>query len=130
VRLLDAILDANPFEVPLSMVDRYLEAALGDTSKADPAEVERTRAEIRPDAELGVKRMILISRVADMHGLHATPEELSARIAEMADRTGISPAQARAQLEKAERLDALERELTDRKVFAFLREQSEIRDET
>jgi trigger factor len=129
VRLLDAILEANPFEVPRSMVERYLESVLGDTSKANPQEVEQTRAQIRPDAELGVKRMMLISRVADLHGLHATGEELAARIADMADRTGISPAQARAQLEKADRLGSLDRELTDRKVFAFLREQSEIRDE-
>jgi FKBP-type peptidyl-prolyl cis-trans isomerase (trigger factor) len=71
----------------------------------------------------------LINRVADVHGLHATAEDLSARIAEMANHSGITPAQARAQLEKAERLDSLERELTDRKVFAFLRAQSEIRHE-
>ena len=129
VRLLDAILEANPFEVPRSMVERYIDSVLGDTSKADPAEVEATRQQIRGDAELGVKRMILISRVADMQGLHATREDLSARIAEMAERSGTTPAQVRAQLEKAERLDSLERELTDRKVFAFLREQSEIRDE-
>jgi trigger factor len=129
VRLLDAILEANPFEVPRSMVERYIEAVMGDTSKADPEEVERTREQIRPDAELGVKRTVLITRVADAHGLHATPEEFSARIAEMAERAKITPAQARAQLDKAGRLESLERELTDRKVFAFLREKSEIRDE-
>jgi FKBP-type peptidyl-prolyl cis-trans isomerase (trigger factor) len=47
VRLLDAILEANPFEVPLSMVERYIDGVLGDTSKADPAEVQRAREEIR-----------------------------------------------------------------------------------
>ena len=129
VRLLDAILEANAFEVPRSMVERYIDSVLGDTSKASPAEVAATREQIRGDAELGVKRMILINRVADVNGLHATAEDLSARIAEMANHSGITPAQARAQLEKAERLDSLERELTDRKVFAFLRAQSEIRHE-
>jgi trigger factor len=129
IRLLDAILDANAFEVPRSMVERYIDSVLGDTSKANPAEVAATREQIRGDAELGVKRMILINRVADTNGLHATAEDLSARIADMAARSGITPAQARAQLEKAERLDSLERELTDRKVFAFLREKSEIHDE-
>ena len=129
IRLLDAILEANAFEVPRSMVERYIDSVLGDTSKANPAEVAATREQIRGDAELGVKRMILINRVADMNELHATAEDLAARIADMAERSGITPAQARAQLEKAERLDSLERELTDRKVFAFLRDQSEIRDE-
>jgi trigger factor len=129
VRLLDAILAANPFEVPRSMVERYIESVLGDTSKASPQEVEQAKAEVRPDAELGVKRMFLINHVADQHGLHATQEDVSARIAEMAEGGGVTPAQVRAQLEKAGRLDGLQRELTDRKVFAFLREQSEIRDE-
>ena len=130
VRLLDQILEANPFEVPRSMVDRYMESVLGDTSKAGPQEIEEAKARIRPDAELGVKRMILISRVADLRGLDATAEDLSARLAEMAEREGTTPAQVRAQLQKAGRLDGVRRELTDRKVLGFLREQSEIRDET
>jgi len=130
VRLLDAVLEANPFQVPRSMVERYLDSVIGDTSGADPHEVQQAREQMRADAELGVKRLMLISRIADEHGLHATAAEVDARIAEMAERNGITPAQVRAQLEKAERLESLQRELTDRKVFAFLREQSEIRDET
>ena len=130
VRLLDQILEANPFEVPRSMVDGYVESVLGDTSKVGPQEIEAAKARIRPDAELGVKRMMLISRVAEQHGLHASTEDLSARLGEMAEREGTTPAQVRAQLEKAGRLDGLRRELTDRKVLGFLREQSEIHDQT
>ena len=130
VRLLDQILEANPFEVPRSMVDRYVESVLGDTSKVGPQEIEAAKARIRPDAELGVKRMMLISQVADQHGLHASAEDLSARLGEMAEREGKTPVQVRAQLEKADRLDGLRRELTDRKVLGFLREQSEIHDQT
>ena len=130
VRLLDEILEANPFEVPRSMVDGYVESVLGDTSKVGPQEIEAAKARIQPDAELGVKRMMLISRVADQHGLHASAEDLSARLGEMAEREGKTPAQVRAQLEKAGRLDGLRRELTDRKVLGFLREQSEVHDQT
>src|SRR5262245_52106132 len=39
-RLLDAVLEANPFEVPRSMVDKYIETMLGDTSKAEPGAIE------------------------------------------------------------------------------------------
>ena len=130
VKLLDMIMDANPFEVPRSMVERYLESVLGDASKADPATVEQARTQLRPEAETGVKRLMVIETVAETHGLHATAEEVAAKVAELAERGGITPAQARAQLDKAGRLANLERELTDRKVFAFLRDQSIIRDET
>ena len=56
-------------------------------------------------------------------------DEVGQRVAEFAEMGGTTPAQARAQLQKAERLDGLEREITERKVIEFLREQSEIIDE-
>jgi hypothetical protein len=51
------------------------------------------------------------------------------RIAQLAEASGTNPAQARAQLQKGGRLEALARELTERKVLDFLRSQSEVRDE-
>ncbi len=128
-RLLDAVLDANPFEVPRSMVERYVESLLGDTSKAAPGTVEKAREQIRPEAEQGVKRLLAIGRVADLHALHATSAEVEERVAALAERGGITPAQARAQLQKANRLEGLAHEITERKVLDFLRSQSEIRDE-
>ncbi|MEQ9569491.1 MAG: trigger factor, partial [Longimicrobiales bacterium] len=35
-QLLNAVIEANPFEVPASMVDRYLDSVLGNTEGADP----------------------------------------------------------------------------------------------
>src|SRR5690606_6199836 len=43
VRLLDAVLEANPFEVPRSMVERYLDSVIGDTSGAAPHEAQQAR---------------------------------------------------------------------------------------
>ena len=128
-RLLDAVIEANPFEVPRSMVDRYVETMLGDTSKADPAAVERARAQLGPDAEVSVKRLIAIERIADTQGLRATPDDVDARIAQLAEAGGATPAQARAQLQKNNRIEALTRELTERKVLDYLKAQSEVRDE-
>ena len=56
----------------------------------------------------------------------ATEEELDGRIEEIAEKSGDTPAQIYANLQKSERLEALEREITERKVFDFLKEQSEI----
>jgi len=50
-------------------------------------------------------------------------------VADLAEMGGTTPAQARAQLQKAGRLEGLEREITERKVIEFLQEQSEIIDE-
>ena len=128
-QLLNMLVEANPFDVPRSMVDRYVESLLGDTSGAEAEIVARTREQIRPEAERGVKRILVIDHVAEVREIHATEDEVAQRVAEFAEMGGTTPAQARAQLQKAGRLEGLEREITERKVIEFLREQSEIIDE-
>ena len=126
VRLLDAILDANPFTVPVSMVDRYVESVLGSPDGVSPEQLAEAKDQISPQSEHAVKRILAIDRLAETQGLRATEEELDSRIEEIAEKSGDAPAKIYATLQKSERLEALEREITDRKVFDFLKEQSEI----
>jgi trigger factor len=125
-QLVDQLLEANPFEVPRSMVERYMESALGDTSKLDPDMVERTRESFRPEAEKAVKRILLIDRVAEIQGLKASEDELDERIQAIAEANDVSPAQVYANLQKAGTLEGLEREITEEKVFEFLKDESTI----
>lgn len=125
-KLLDAILDANPFTVPISMVDRYAESVLGDTEGVAPEKLVEAKEQISPQAEHAVKRILAIDRLSEIQELRATEEELDGRIEEIAEKSGETPAQIYANLQKSERLEALEREITERKVFDFLKEQSEI----
>ena len=125
-KLLDAILDANPFTVPVSMVDRYVESVLGNPEGVSPEKLVEARQQISPQAEQAVKRILAIDRLAEIQDLQATEEELDGRIEEIAEKSGDTPAQIYANLQKSERLEALEREITERKVFDFLKEQSEI----
>ena len=125
-KLLDAILDANPFTVPVSMVDRYVESVLGNPEGVSPEKLVEAREQISPQAEHAVKRILAIDRLSEIQDLRATEEELDGRIEEIAEKSGDTPAQIYANLQKSERLEALEREITERKVFDFLKEQSEI----
>jgi trigger factor len=125
-KLLDAILDANPFTVPVSMVDRYVESVLGNPEGVSPEKLVEAREQISPQAEHAVKRILAIDRLSEIQDLRATEEELDGRIQEIAEKSGDTPAQIYASLQKSERLEALEREITERKVFDFLKEQSEI----
>ena len=125
-KLLDAILDANPFTVPVSMVDRYVESVLGNPEGVSPEKLVEAREQISPQAEHAVKRILAIDRLSEIQNLRATEEELDSRIEEIAEKSGDTPAQIYANLQKSERLEALEREITERKVFDFLKEQSEI----
>jgi len=125
-RLLDLLIDANPFEVPASMVERYVEGVLGDTKGVDEERLVEARNQIRPEAERAVKRILVIDRVAETQSLVASDEEIDARIEEIATANETTAAKVYASMQKSGRLDALERDLTERKVFEFLKEQSEI----
>ena len=125
-KLLDAILEANPFTVPVSMVDRYVESVLGNPEGVTPEKLAEAKEQISPQAEHAVKRILAIDRLSEIQDLRATEEELDSRIEEIAEKSGDTPAQIYANLSKSERLEALEREITERKVFDFLKEQSEI----
>jgi len=125
-QLIDLILEANPFEVPDSMIDRYLEGLLRPREGADPERVAEMRAAARPAAERALKRMLVIDRVAELEGLHATPAEVDARVEEIAQRTGRPAAEVRAQLAKGGRLEAIAEEITETKVFDYLKSLSTI----
>ena len=127
-RLLDMLLDANPFEVPASMVDRYINDVIGDQPNLDPKRIDELRASIRVESERAVKRILLIEEVAETQGLVATEDDIDNRVEKIAEANASTAAKVYANLQKTERLKLLERELTERKVFDFLKEQSEITD--
>ncbi|MCA9738401.1 MAG: trigger factor [Gemmatimonadota bacterium] len=126
--LMQQVAEANPLEVPSSMVDRYIEGALGSVKGADPERLGEIRERLRPEAEAAVKRILLLERIAEVEQLSATEEDIDARIEEIAARSGTSPAEVYGRLQKAGRIESLEREITEEKVFEFLKGRSEIVD--
>ncbi len=125
-QLLDHVLDANPFEVPESMVLQYVKSVLGEETLA-PEKLARAREAFGAEAERAVQRILIIEQVAETQGLRATDEEIDARIETIAEANGTSPAEVYGRFQKAGRLEMLEREITEGKVFEFLQAQSEVR---
>ena len=125
--LLTQVIAANPFDVPDAMVSQYLEAMLpARPGNAEDPRMADLRREARPAAEEALKRILVIERVAELEGLHAQPGELEARVEEIADRLGRPAPEVTAQLRKNGRLDELEREITEEKVFGYLKSLSTI----
>jgi trigger factor len=127
-RILDLLAEANPFEVPMSMVVRYTDTILGEQPGLPKERLAEIKENLRPEAERAVKRLLLIERIAETQGLDATEAELDERIQEIAQRGGSTPEKVYASFQKAGRLEALEREITERKVFDFVKGQSTITD--
>ncbi len=127
-QLLNAVIEANPFDVPSTMVDRYLESILGNAEGADPERLAEARSQLMPEATRAVQRILVIERVAEMEGLAATEDELDDRVEEIAEQSNSNPSEVYARLQKSGRLEQLERDITEKKVFEHLKAQSTITD--
>ena len=127
-QLLDFVVDANPFSVPESMIERYMESILGSADGVAPEKLAELKAQLAPEAERSVKRILAIDRIADGQSLRATEAEIDERVESIAERSGQTPAQVYGDLQRSERMEALEREITEANVFDFLKSQSEIKD--
>ena len=126
-QLLEHIIEANPFEVPDSMVDRYAAALVGEPPEgADPDVVAGARDEARPAAVWGIKRTLILQNIAEDQGFEASKEEVDERLQALAKRTGRPLGEVRGRLAKSGELREIESAITEGKVFEYLREQSEI----
>lgn len=125
-RLLEAIIDANPFEPPQVMIDRYIDSMIQAPEDADPEELENARASVAPYARRQIQDELVIDHLVRREGLESAPEEIEARLSEIAERTEQSVGQVRREMAKRGELDALGRHLAVEKLFAYLKSQSGI----
>lgn len=124
-QLLGHIVDANPFELPESMVDQYLRQMVPDR-EGHEERVAEARASVRQPAEHALRRMLVIEKVAEMESLTVSEAELDARLAEMAERAGRDARELRTMLRKNNRLHELVHEMTEDKVLDYLKSLSTI----
>jgi trigger factor len=127
MQLVQQIVEANPFDVPQSMVRKYIERLMPMREGANAEAIENARIELWPAAEFALKRLLVIERVAELEGLRATPAELDERIDSIAQKLGRGRGEVIGQLKKSGRLDELEQEITEEKVFGYLETLSDIR---
>jgi trigger factor len=119
-RLVQEIVDANPFDVPASMVEDYLKRLIPDAEGEDPNEIAEARRQLRAGAADAIRRMLVIDRIAESEALRATPDEVDERVNEIAGRMGRSAADVKARFAKGGRLDELASEITEQKVLDYL----------
>ena len=125
-QLVDQILEANPFDVPDAMVNQYLDSMIRPRKGDDPEKIAEMKQSVRPQATQGIRRLLLIDRIAEMEGLHATLNEVDARIEDLAGRFGKPVAEVRAQFQKSGRLGEIEEQITEDKVFGYLKSLSDV----
>lgn len=126
MQLMQQLIDANPFDVPQSMVSGYLERVMPSREGAEEERLHEARMEMWPAAEQALKRSLVVDRIAQMEALLATPAEIDARVDDMAERLARPRGEVLSQLRKSGRLGELEQEITEEKVFQYLKSVSDI----
>jgi trigger factor len=96
--LMDSLVERTSFEVPAGLVERQLEQQLGAAAQrmqgAAPdeelrAQLERWREEWRPAAEREARERLLVEAVAEQQQLTPEPQEIEARVQQIAEQEGI-----------------------------------------
>jgi trigger factor len=122
-QLLDQIIEANPFDVPPSWV-RQLIQGYGNAYQIPEEDAERFAQEFRPLAERQVRRDLVVETIARDNELRATEADVDERVNAMATERGTPPGQLYAALQKAGRLQEIEHQITEDRVFAWLRDKN------
>jgi trigger factor len=124
-QIIDQIVQANAFDVPPSwvkqLVDGYMKAYQIPEDDRD-----RFTAEFRPVAERQVRRDLIIDTIAEKEKLKASEADVDERVAEVAKKREADPGQVYASLQKAGRLQEIERAITEEKVFKWLLERNTV----
>ncbi|MGI6595751.1 MAG: trigger factor [Candidatus Ratteibacteria bacterium] len=133
-QLWDAILKDVDFPVPEKMVREeaisYTEGYLSrmNLEGKSKEEVEKIAKDIldkvKPEAEVSVKRYLVLDKVAEVEGIKVEEKEINARIEEISRSAGEPLEQIRQKLEKADKIDSLREDLRIKKAFSFLRENA------
>ncbi len=125
-RLLDAVIEANAFEVPPSLTSRYLDRVIDAPEGADPEQVEEARKSVAPQVERQIKRDLVLERLIEDQGLDLSSEEFDERLSELGKARGKSLVEVRRELAREKQLDPLRRRFAIDKAFRFLIDGSDV----
>jgi trigger factor len=125
--LIGQLVEANRIEAPHSLVHRLLHG-YAEVYKVPEEQLAGFEQQFHGIAEAQVKRDLVLDALVETHELRATESELDERINAMAATRGVPAGQVYASLQKANRLQELERAITEEKAFDFLLKQSTVED--
>ncbi|GIL18830.1 MAG: trigger factor [Oligoflexia bacterium] len=137
-RLLKALVDANPVEVPPSMQKEQKQALIEDMKKkmAEQGMGEREFAEYEKkwdlDFETTAKEMIqagfIVDAIAKKHELQCNKDDIDAKLEEYAKQTGLEKDRIREFYAKPEQAQRLAYMITEDKVIDFVLKSTKVKE--
>jgi trigger factor len=133
--LMNSLLAQTDFEVPPGVVARQLQSQLRSMHQQYQGQVpddvlheqlKRMEEDGLPAAERRVREALLLDAVCTSAEIEVTPDEVDARLGEMAESQGMELDQLKMMAAQQGLGESIESELRDKKAYAYLAEQAKI----
>ncbi len=128
--LLEKIIEKNPFEVPLVLIEEKHQQLMDEARQRFQArgllmakgsqEYERLDADLRALAEKQVRKELVVDAIARQEGIEVSEEEIEAKIQAMAARSGQSVDRLKGELQRDNGMERLKRSMRNEKTLDFL----------
>jgi trigger factor len=137
--LMDSLVQRTPFEVPAGLVEQQLERQLAAAAErmqgtapeeALRAQLERWREEWRPAAEREARERLLLQAVVKQQQLTVEPEEIEARVHQIAEQEGIDAERLRKTLGEESGQALVREQLLVDKALDFLASMAKVEETT
>lgn len=129
-KILAALVENHPFEVPRSLVEAQIEGRLEEAAAqmmaqgVDPTKAgidwQAERQKLIPGAIRSVRAMLILETVAAQEGIEVTDEEVTQWLRDEARRHGLSVAALKERLDANARLSSIRRQIVREKSLDFM----------
>jgi trigger factor len=134
-KAIDALIEANPFEVPKSLVERQAQQMAAESLQQVPQQLaerlwasqgEKLTEEARPRALRSVRGGLLIEKLIEVEGIEVSDEEMEQKFSEIAVSVGQSKKQVKQLYQRQNAVGDLEHQLASEKLLARVVEAADI----
>ena len=137
-KIMEALLAANEFEVPSTLLERQIFYMMADTQKRmRSAGMDEASAmdfsfklydQFKPEALKTVKAFLLVKKIAEKEDIVVTDEEIDNHIKTIAENYHTEYEVVKHAYEDEERMGTIKSELMQKKVFDFIESRANIKD--
>jgi trigger factor len=134
-KAIDALIEANPFEVPKSLVERQAQQMAAESLQQVPQQLaerlwasqgEKLTEEARPRALRSVRGGLLIEKLIEVEGIEVSDDEMDQKYSEIAVSVGQSKKQVKQLYQRQNAVSDLEHQLASEKLLNRVVEEAEI----
>jgi trigger factor len=125
--IIKRVIDANPFDIPMSMLESYLGGIVEDYKKRGAAvDEEAIKSEYRSFGEGLIRWNYLYYEISKKENIKVEPEDRKKWVANFAKTYNMTEEEARGKLGHARKLEDIDDSIIESKVLQFIMDNSEI----